>query len=235
MNQRRIYLVRHGETLYQDSSSKGVMGRSILTERGGKQIWALAQIFKEIPLDRIYASPVGRAHETAEILARERGMEVRLAPELRELSPAKDGLTDKGADEILREAKAFFNNPHTTWDEPFLGGESLRQVQERAVGFIDSLLQQDGWETILLVAHGGVNNVIIAHAMGVSGGRVFYVEQDFGCVNIIDYVHSQPLLRLLNFTLYDPLKACLHLQSFDIVLNLLKERGITEFNASLTR
>ena len=226
MSERRIYLMRHGETLYQSQSGEGAVGGGALTERGQEQIKALALLFKGVPLDRIYASPLRRACETAEILAQEKGMEVLLTPDLREISPAETELTGKGIGEIFREVVDFFKNPHTTWDEPYLGGESFRQVQERALRFIHSLLTQDDWETVLLVAHGGVNNAILAYATGATNGRVFNVEQDFGCVNIIDYVHGRPLLRLLNFTLYDQLKVHLRIHSLDVILNLLKERGV---------
>jgi len=226
MNERRIYLMRHGETLYQSQPDEGAVGGGALTERGQEQIRALALLFKGIPLDRIYASPLRRARETAEILAQEKGMDVLLTPDLREISPSETRLRGKKIGEIFREVANFFKNPHTTWDEPYLGGESFRQVQERALRFIHSLLQQNGWETALLVAHGGVNNAIIAQATGVTNGRIFNVEQDFGCVNIIDYVHGRPLLRLLNFTLYDQLKAHLRIHSLDVILNLLKERGV---------
>lgn len=118
MNRRRIYLMRHGETLYQDSSGEGAIGGGTLTERGEEQIRALARIFEKIPLDRIYSSPLGRARETAKLLAREKGKEVRLASELREISLAEGWLTGKGVGEIFREATAFFKNPHTTWDDP---------------------------------------------------------------------------------------------------------------------
>ncbi len=155
-------------------------------------------------------------------------MEVLLTPDLREISPAETLLAGKEIGDIFREVAGFFKNPHTTWDEPYLGGESFSQVQERALRFIDSLLAQDNWETTLLVAHGGVNNAIIAHVTGATNGRIFNVEQDFGCVNIIDYTHSRPLLRLLNFTLYDQLKAHLRIHSLDVILNLLKERGVIE-------
>ena len=62
----------------------------------------------------------------------------------------------------------------------------------------------------------------------MSSGRVFNVEQDFGCINIIDFVHGRPLLRLANFTLYDQLKINLRAHSLDIILSLLRERGIIE-------
>ena len=48
------------------------------------------------------------------------------------------------------------------------------------------------------------------------------VEQDFGCVNIIDLVDDRPVLRLLNFTAYDPLKTAMEAPSMDILKALLE-------------
>src|SRR3990170_5786241 len=201
---RRIYLMRHGETLYQSQPHEGAgaIGGGVLTERGRAQIGALAELFGDVPLDRIYASPLTRARETAQIVAERKGMEVALAPELREISPAEAEIAGREIGDVFAQVAAYFKNPDTAWDEPYLGGESFRQVRERAVRFIRSILDRPDWDTALLVGHGGVNNAIISHAIGASSGRVFNVEQDFGCVNIIDYVAGRPLVRLLNFTLY---------------------------------
>ena len=61
---------------------------------------------------------------------------------------------------------------------------------------------------------------------GVTSGRLFNIEQDFGCINIIDFVHGKPFLRLANFTLYDQLKVKLRTHSLDVILGLLRQKGI---------
>jgi hypothetical protein len=55
---------------------------------------------------------------------------------------------------------------------------------------------------------------------------LFNIEQDFGCINIVDFVHGEPFLRLANFTLYDQLKVKLRTHSLDVILNLLRQKGI---------
>ena len=57
---------------------------------------------------------------------------------------------------------------------------------------------------------------------------MFNIEQDFGCINIIDFVEDRPSLRLANFTLYDQLKINLREHSLDIILNLLRDRGLID-------
>ncbi len=226
MDGRRIYLMRHGETLYQAQATEGAIGNGALTERGREQIAAVSLLFRGVSLDRVYASPLSRAQETARIVAQEKGLDVLLSPDLREISPREEALAGMNIGAIFQEVQRFFKSPTTGWDEPYLGGETFRQVQERGVRFFDSLLSQDDWQTVLVVAHGGLNNALLAYATGVSDGRIFNIEQDFGCINIIDFVHGRPLVRLANFTLYDQLKINLRTHSLDIILNLLRERGI---------
>lgn len=226
MDGRRIYLMRHGETLYHSEVSEGAIGNGALTERGSEQIAAAALLFRGVPIDRVYASPLARAQETARIIAQEQGLDVLLSPDLREISPDEAGIAGKSIADIFREVQRFFKESDTSWDEPYLGGETFRQVQERGVRFLTSVLSQEDWQTLLVVAHGGLNNALLAYATGVTGGRLFNIEQDFGCINIIDFVHGKPFLRLANFTLYDQLKVKLRSHSLDVILNLLRQKGI---------
>lgn len=226
MDGRRIYLMRHGETLYQSEVSEGAIGNGALTERGSEQIAAAALLFRGVPIDRVYASPLARAQETARIIAQEKGLDVLLSSDLREISPDEAGISGKSIADIFREVQRFFKESDTSWDEPYLGGETFRQVQERGVRFLTSVLSQDDWQTLLVVAHGGMNNALLAYATGVTSGRLFNIEQDFGCINIIDFIHGKPFLRLANFTLYDQLKVKLRSHSLDVILNLLRQKGI---------
>lgn len=226
MDGRRIYLMRHGETLYQSEVSEGAIGNGALTERGHEQITAAALLFRGVPIDRVYASPLARAQETARIVAQEKDLDVLLSPDIREITPDDAGTAGKSIADIFHEVQRFFKESETSWDEPYLGGESFRQVQERGVRFMNSVLSQDDWQTILVVAHGGINNALLAYATGVTSGRLFNIEQDFGCINIIDFVHGKPFLRLANFTLYDQLKVKLRTHSLDVILNLLRQKGI---------
>ena len=226
MERRRIYLMRHRETLYQRTANEGAIGNGALTERGREQIATAALLFHAVPLDRIYSSPLSRSHETAQIIAKEKGLDVRLDPDLREIMPSEDLTATQNMTDIFQQVQRFFTSPTTGWDEPYLGGESFGQVRERGERFLQTILGQSDWRTLLVVAHGGSNNALLASVLGTTDGRVFNIEQDFGCINIIDFIDDRPMLRLANFTLYDQLKVNLWDHSLDIILNLLQERGV---------
>ncbi len=208
---RRLYLIRHGETLYG--------GEHHLTVEGFRQIEALGGLLAGVPLETIYASPLGRAQATAETIARHVQAPIVTVDALREIEPGAIGGDD--FDAILARIRGFFAGPETTWDTPFLGGETYRQVRERVWPLIEDLGRRDDWRRVAVVAHGGVNNAVIGRLLGSQGPGLANVDQDFGCVNIIDFFGGRPVLRLLNFTVYDALKVALEAPSIDAVADLL--------------
>lgn len=112
MNGRRIYLMRHGETLYQRVGNEGALGNGALTERGQEQIATAALLFRAVFLDAIYTSPLERAYETAQIIAKEKELEIQVAPELSEIIPSEEVLEQKNLTEIFKDIQEFFKNSH---------------------------------------------------------------------------------------------------------------------------
>jgi broad specificity phosphatase PhoE len=219
---RRIFLVRHGETLY----GAGAGGTDDLTDEGYRQIRALEQIIRPITLDAIYASPLERAQATARTLAGESGLPITTVDSLREIMPGDPSLLRATSNEdvsaFLRQAIGYFVDPATRWDTPYLGGETYRGLRERVWPFFTDLIARPDWRRILIVAHGGVNNALIGRILGTGEPGLANIEQDFGGLNIIDVVDGRPVLRLLNFTAYDPLKADLEASSMDVLLAILE-------------
>jgi broad specificity phosphatase PhoE len=217
---RRIYLVRHGETLYRGSQSESALPGDDLTEEGYRQIEALAELLAAIEIDAIYASPLGRAQATALTIARRRAATVTTVGELCEIVPGN--VMGMEIAQIFAAVHAFFVSPETRWDTPYLGGETYRALRDRAWTFFESLQRRTDWQRVVVVAHGGLNNAVIGRVLGSEGPGLVNVEQDFGCVNIIDIVDDRPVLRLLNFTAYDPLKTGMEAPSMDILKALLE-------------
>jgi alpha-ribazole phosphatase len=60
------------------------------------------------------------------------------------------------------------------------------------------MLKEETGKDILLVAHGGVNRIILCQALGIDLSNVFSIQQDYGCLNIIDYFPDHALVRLIN-------------------------------------
>ena len=87
----------------------------------------------------------------------------------------------------------------------FLGGESLGEALDRVLPAFDRLLAED-WETALAVFHGGVNRILLSHAL--AGGRAYFgtFEQAPACINVLDLgTDGHWIVRTVNYIPYDPL------------------------------
>jgi alpha-ribazole phosphatase len=79
------------------------------------------------------------------------------------------------------------------------GGESLMGVSGRVIPALWKVIEENRGGEILLVGHGGVNRVILADAMKLDLHYIFRIDQDFGCLNIIDYYEDGvSVVKLLN-------------------------------------
>jgi broad specificity phosphatase PhoE len=159
-----VYLARHGESDWNvERRWQGHADRP-LTERGREQAARLAERLADVELDAIYASDLCRAWETAEAVARSRGIEVVRLPELREVDVGSwCGFTRDECAELYPDAFARWQAGGSGWDN----GESYEDMGERIVAAIRRLAVEHAGGTILVVSHGGPIRAVHAHALGV--------------------------------------------------------------------
>ncbi len=104
---------------------------------------------------------------------------------------------------------------------------------------VDGLLARPGWSNALAVAHGGVNMALLAGVLGLGEGEIPRLEQDLGCINVIDFDDAgRALVRLVNYSAHDPLKDTLCEPSFARLKRVLEERardlGVTAWPTAKT-
>ncbi len=103
-------------------------------------------------------------------------------------------------------------------DTHFLGGETFGALQARAWPCFQALLAEPGWRHLLLVAHGVVNRVLLAGVLGAGWGALAALEQDAGCVNLLDVADDgRCLVRLVNHTPAAPLKAGMEMSTLELL------------------
>jgi probable phosphoglycerate mutase len=199
-----ILLTRHGHT--DRSEPEQYLGQHIeaaLDERGRASAARLGERLAEVHIDRIVASPMTRAAETARIVAR--GRHVDVDPRMAELNYGKwEGLT-------LEQIHEKFPGEHELYEaDPASyhvgGAESGRQVAKRLRSLIDELLEwaeTGGGQdlTCLLVGHSSVNRVLLALVMGVElrdYRRRF--KQDWANLTVLHWPDREegPILLLAN-------------------------------------
>lgn len=211
---RRVFLVRHGEVSYFADDGRPYRPDTVpLNEEGRTQALALAELLGSVPLDRVISSTLRRSVETAEVLAAARGLAVQTYEDLREIRPGR--LADIPPDTIQQAFVGAFSGDLGR-DSRFLGGETFGSLEDRVLACFDRLLAEDNWRTALVVAHGGVNRTILARALGTGLNGFARLEQDACCVNIIDVAaEGYYLVRLVNYTPYNPAKTGLELTTME--------------------
>jgi len=195
-----LYLVRHGET--EGSEAKRYKG-SIdvpMSKNGIEQIKKTSTfISAEVTsaLTAIYCSPLSRALKSAEIIAEPNGLQPVETPELRERSfGIWEGMT-------FTEIKEKYPAEFGAWaNDPLryspIEGESTITVKDRVIPSLTRILESHKGENIAVVAHGGVNRIILCHFLGIPMENIFRVEQDYAAVNIIELWDKYPVVKLLN-------------------------------------
>jgi broad specificity phosphatase PhoE len=179
---RRLYLMRHGAVAYVDESGRLVPPDDVpLTDEGRAQAEATRRLLHDVDLDRVIASGLPRTLETASLVAP--GREIETWPALREIMGAK--LSSIPPHELEDAFVRAFHGVVPN-EKRFLGGETIGELFDRVLPALERLVGDDAWDTVLVVAHGGVNRAILSYVL--TGARMFLgrFEQAPGCVNVID-------------------------------------------------
>lgn len=159
-----LYLVRHGET---EHNRKGIIQGggidSTLNAEGQAQAWALAQRLESVSVDTLYASTLRRAHQTADILAQHHEPVSRTY--LRDLNEMDWGVYEgeppsEERDALMGAIKEDWRSGN--YERAIEGGESIRDVQERAHRALRHILAREGGRTALVVTHGRYLRVLLA-------------------------------------------------------------------------
>ena len=177
-----IYLVRHGETDW--NRERRIQGSTDipLNETGRSQARATGALLASRKWDGVYASPLSRAFETAEIIAGELGLPgPRPVPQIAERNYGDaEGLTGDEIDALFAGA-----------DIP--GRESRDDVAARALPAIIALAEKHPGESIVLVSHGGVIRTILntvapdAHPEPIRNGSVHSFRHTDGTLDLIAF------------------------------------------------
>ncbi len=189
-----VYLVRHPEV---ENHEKNVFNGTIdvsLSRRGFEQLEILYRYFKDKQLGYVYSSPMKRCRMLAEKF---KGMcKVVLDDRLRERGfGIFESMSWKDIEKAYPvQAKDFLNDPFNYRPK---GGESFKDVEKRVSSFLKEF--KDGMDkNVLIVAHGGVNRVIIMNLLGIKRENVLRVSQDYACINHFLTDGNFVLVKLLN-------------------------------------
>lgn len=177
-----IVLLRHGEPDWTPGGGPSVLDAA-LTPLGRMQAEAAAQALAPRGFDAIYVSPLRRARETAEPLAKLTGLSPITLDGIAEITIPLEGISQTEVDDFFRRATQRRLAEH--W-EGWPGGERFRDFHARVTGACDEILAKSAIERlsedeftvwrlpeqrhrIAIVAHGGTNAVLVTHLLDIPG------------------------------------------------------------------
>ena len=148
-------------------------------------------------LKAVYTSDLGRAVKSAELIAAPHGVLPLQVPGLRERSfGIWEGMSfAEIKEQYPEEFSAWAGNPLKY--SP-VRGESTLEVRDRVIAALEAILSGHPGDCLAVVAHGGVNRIILCHVMGVPLENIFRIEQDFSAVNVIEFWDKYPVVKLMN-------------------------------------
>lgn len=158
-----LILVRHGQTLsnlklYLQGQSDGE-----LTELGRQQARAVAAVLKDLPVDAVISSPLIRAKDTAAEIARYHQLPVTINPLAREWHC---GVLDGRPAQALFDARDRAGLPLADFRPE--GGETLREVQDRARQFLAEIEGQYAGQRVVICSHGDFLRMLISLLRGIT-------------------------------------------------------------------
>lgn len=195
----KFYIVRHGQTNWNILGRTQGHGNSDLTKKGLEQAKELADAIVDYPIDYIYSSDLGRAVQTAQIIANKLNLNVNKTPALREMGfGIWEGL-------LIEEIKRDHLDTYNTWrNEPHLvnirGGENLHIIKERTDKFIEELNKKYDNKHIVLVSHSVTVRAMLLSFLGSSMQNIYRIKQDNTALNIVECRDYGPIVIKMNDT-----------------------------------
>jgi broad specificity phosphatase PhoE len=183
----RLYLVRHGATRLSAEDRFAGSTDVDLSDAGRAQAAALGRRLQSEGITFVFASPMSRTRDTAEIVSAACRVPTELSDGLREIGHGHwEGMT-RG------EVERQFPAEYASWEaDPFtvapLGGESGLAVLARALPVVRQILDRHEGERVLIVSHKATIRLLLSSLLGFDPrGYRDRLDQAPACLNVLDF------------------------------------------------
>ncbi|NRA28999.1 MAG: histidine phosphatase family protein [Parvularculaceae bacterium] len=222
---RRLYLLRHGHVNY---FAPGITDftQVPLTDDGRAQAQSAGRALASVDFDAAFFSGLPRTQETLSLVLAENASDPQ--PEgIAGFAELRGGHVEVETPEELAARLAFsFDDAHLPGASFLPDGELFADAEARSVAALDEILFRRSWRRAVLVAHEGINRILLAHLTGGGLKAVSHFEQDLCGINVLDFdivprLHGQGLevarviLKAVNVTAHDPVKQSLERTSLE--------------------
>jgi probable phosphomutase (TIGR03848 family) len=159
-----LLLVRHALNDWVDDRLAGWTPNVHLNDKGRAQAQGLAQRLTDQAIAAVYASPLERAVETAQIIAASHHLEVQIREGVGEVRYGEwtgQSLKELAKEDTWRVVQFYPSGAR------FPGGEAIREMQARVVAELDAIVAAHPSEMVLVVSHADVIKAALAHYVGL--------------------------------------------------------------------
>jgi broad specificity phosphatase PhoE len=184
-----------------DAVEKGVLaGRrfpAYLTDEGVKQAKLLSKLMSAVQLAAIYTSPLQRSRVTADAISKERTFVPVVEEAFDEIDIGE--WTGKEIAELKQEPLWIAFNKFRSGTRP-PGGETMLEVQQRAVAAIQRLREEHQGERIAIISHSDVIKTVVGHFAGISIDLISRIEIEPASVSVIEIGNDFVSIKAMNVT-----------------------------------
>ncbi len=194
MHEKTLILMRHGQTEWNVTHKLNSTTDLPLSQHGREEIMRVREPFSRLHIDRIFASPLRRASETARLAVPD--VQLKTDPRLVEVDfgPFEGKAPQDFIDGPLREAFRLWRleeNPVIPED-----AEDFEQAAQRAQDFLDDIQHCDG--TTLIASHGVFLRVLLCRCvLGMPASYYRRLRLDNGKIAVVHW--EGELMRLTQF------------------------------------
>jgi alpha-ribazole phosphatase/probable phosphoglycerate mutase len=194
----RVYLIRHGETVWNSEMKLQGHADIPLSERGLQQAGALAGRLSPHSISAVYCSDLSRAVETARQVAAPHGLEVIPVPDLREMNFGEwEGLTFREITERYGDMAMQWWSAPLSMKVP--GGEGLLDLKDRVLPAVRAIVERHMGNPVAVVCHGGPVRCLVGTVLHMDLNNHWRIRQDNAALNILDFSDwDSGIVALLN-------------------------------------
>ncbi|HWR39507.1 MAG TPA: histidine phosphatase family protein [Patescibacteria group bacterium] len=184
MHTKTLYLIRHGQVVGAGDERRYLGQHDVpLNDLGQRQAMAVGRWLCDRNISRLFCSDLSRTMATAAAVGRFLCLVAEPQSAWREINMGKwDGRTWKEVAALYPDELVRRNTDLVGFRPP--GGESFDDCADRVWAALRDILELSE-DNVAVVAHAGVNRLLLCQLLGIPRNNMFRLIQDYGCVNIL--------------------------------------------------
>lgn len=192
-----LYLVRHGETAYNQKGVYYGWTDCPLSSTGVSQAHRLGEVLEGIDFQAVVSSPLIRARDTASLVGRRIPDEIVFDERLKELNFGSwEGMH-------YREIKTLYQDEWEMWTNDWQnfvipGGESFLEMYRRVESVLEWLLKEYPEKSVLVVSHHSCLRVIMSLLLKMDSAAYWYFNFEQGRYSLVEVQDGFPVVKKIN-------------------------------------